>query len=607
MKILSLSFGHDGLACVVVDGKLKAAIASERLTRFKKQRGVNRQTIQYVLDAAGLQRQQIDLVAVTNWFWDVAPNGRELYDKQANGVAVTHLNGQPLTHEQFSAWYAGAQMIMGPLVFHLDGQRFRCVMVDHHLAHCAYSFYMSPFERALCVSFDVADNEGSNHSICFLDDRAKRTSLLRRGLFQSANVYSLICDFLGFYPSVTDAGKIMALAAFGKPLEDVRELARLWPGDPGDVFNGDLYAHLLTRCGVGHVPRQRVLYPQLKGEGGVPDPAWLDKKDWRSPLSTTIAATIQAVLEESALGLLKQLADATRSVSRDLCLSGGTALNCVMNGKILHAGLFENVYIAPAIADDGLAIGAAMEVEQRLELMGGGGGDVLRSRQALSPKPAHNFREAFEGGRRYSAPEIERAIEAASTRFREAGVTARKLSEEELVERVADAIIADRIVGWFYRGSELGPRALGHRSILANPRNRNMKDILNGRVKHREEFRPFAPAVLVEQAGEWFDLPAGGVSPFMLFSVQCRRAEEIPSAVHIDGSARLQTVDRENNGRFYDLIERLYRKTGVPVVINTSFNVMGEPIVESPGDAIDCFLGTGIDVLAMEDWVVEKG
>jgi carbamoyltransferase len=218
----------------------------------------------------------------------------------------------------------------------------------------------------------------------------------------------------------------------------------------------------------------------------------------------------------------------------------------------------------------------------------------------------YTFREAFEGGRRYAPGEITQCLHEQRAALDAAGVTVTNAAESDLLDLVVERIVANRIVGWFHRGSELGPRALGHRSLLANPRNPQMKDILNRRVKHREEFRPFAPVVPIEHAHEWFDLPPGAASPFMLFSVACKRPADIPSAVHIDGSARVQTVDRENNGRFYDLLLRLGAATGVPVVLNTSFNDQGEPIVESPDDAVRCFLGTEIDVLVLEDYVLEK-
>jgi len=605
MNILSLSFGHDGLAAVVVDGKLVAAIASERISRVKKQRGVTRETINYVLEKAGLKWAQLHLVVVTNWFWDRGLDGRELYDKAANGVNVTLPDGQPLTHERFKQIYQGGSTIMGMFTFRMGNDNAPCMMADHHFSHAAYAFHMSPFDDALVISIDGSDNEGSNHAIHFFDDKSSRNFRLRRGGCGPAHAYSLLTDYLGFYPSLTDAGKVMALAAYGKVVDGIDDLAEMKEGSPWDVLGGDLYLHILTRAGVRDLPWQRCFWPQLKGEGGTPDSSWRKKHDWRSETTTQIAATMQTLLERWTLKTAKELVRVAGRLSENLCLVGGTALNCVNNGKLLNSGVFKNVYLAPASGDDGLAIGAAIEVGSRFEIDSFQG---LRPRVGPNQprKKTHTALEAFEGGRRYSTAEIEAAIGKARGLLRDSLVEVQRYDEASLVNVVAQQITESRIIGWFYRGSELGPRALGHRSILANACNPNMKDILNHRVKHREEFRPFAPVVLIEHANEWFDLPPGYSSPFMLFSVQCKKPDVIPSAVHIDGTARVQTVDPQNNGRFYNLIVRLKELTGVPIVLNTSFNVQSEPIVESPEDAIRCFLGTEIDTLVLDDYVLQK-
>ncbi len=603
MNILSLNFGHDGLAAVVKDGKLVTAIASERLTRFKKSRGVNREVVQYVLDYAGLQWSDIHLVAVLNWYYDRDRRGVELFDKAAAGVDVIRSDGQSLPFEDFRRLCQSDNLFSGIFAFRFGSETAPCVLVDHHFAHCAYAYYMSPFDRAVVLSVDGSDNIVANHAVHYFDDATKAAARLRRGMdFDIGGYYTSVCDYLGFYPGLTDAGKIMALAAYGKPPAGVEEFCwgRVDPAQ--DVFRGGPLIHTLLRNGVGNVPRIKGFLPALKGEGGVADPDWLNKNDWRNELNRNIAATAQAYLEKSTYLFLERLAQATRNVTRRLCLSGGTMLNCVNNAKILHSGLFEEVFIAPACGDDGLAIGAALYLA---DVFNADPGRTLVPRPCTEPRVRYSFREAFEGGRPYSPDEIRQAIEASGSQLEQARVTVRKLDVDQLLDFTTDQIIHDRIVGWFYRGSELGPRALGHRSLLANPQNKDMKDILNHRVKHREEFRPFAPVILAEQAEQWFDL-RGTPSPFMLFSVRCKKPERIPSAVHIDGTARVQTVDRENNGRFYDLVQVLHEKTGVPIVLNTSFNVQGEPIVESPLDAIRCFLGTNIDVLVLGEYLLEK-
>lgn len=601
LNILSLSFGHDGLAAVFKEGRFVAAIATERLTRVKKARGVNLDVIRHVLNQAGMSWTDIHLVVITNWFYDRGQDGRELFDKAAARVSVTKNDGQPLTVEEHRKLYSSPLPLKGIFNFSIGEWRAPCLLLDHHFSHCAYAYYMSPFDDALVFSVDGFDNLGNCHSVHFFDDGMKKDIVLRRGGdFEVGGYYTCICDCLGFYPGLTDAGKVMALAAYGKPLADFESLCwgRMQPS--ADVLNGDILVHTLIRHGVRNLPVTWNFQPALKGEGGVADPNWLDKNDWRNELNRNIAATAQAVLETSIRTFIQRLAETAGALSRNLCLSGGTMLNCVNNGKILHSKLFDRMFVAPACGDEGLAIGAGLWAADHFEV---GGQNTLAQRTA--PRIRYSFREAFEGGRRYSMAEIQGSLDRWAEPLRQAGVAVRKLAAPEVVGFAADRIIADRIVGWFYRGSEMGPRALGHRSLLANPCNKDMKDILNRQVKHREEFRPFAPVVLLEHAEEWFEL-GGNPSPFMLYSVRCRKPDQIPSAVHIDGTARVQTVDSENNGRFHELVARLHEKTGVPIVLNTSFNVQGEPIVESPDDAIRCFLGTKIDALVLEEFALEK-
>ena len=336
--------------------------------------------------------------------------------------------------------------------------------------------------------------------------------------------------------------------------------------------------------GITSIPDRYNLYPQLEGEGGVVDPRWLSKRDWKK--SANIAATIQAILEESILNYLEYL----RQVHpyKNLCLSGGTMLNCVANGKILKSNLWDNVFLAPACADDGLALGAALYLNY-----------LTPQGNLKSPKRLFTNREIFDSGRHYNDADITMALPT------EAKVVHKKFkNEKDQIAKVVDLLLEGKIVAWFYRGSESGPRALGHRSILADARIPEMKDKLNLKVKHREEFRPFSPVVLEEFAFEWFDIDCP--SPFMLFSVACKKPDIIPSACHIDGSARVQTVDEENNGKYYRLLKEFHRRTGIPCLINTSFNIQGEPIVETPQNAVDCFLGTELDALVLENHLLLK-
>ena len=319
----------------------------------------------------------------------------------------------------------------------------------------------------------------------------------------------------------------------------------------------------------------------------------MDKNDWNSKQSKDIAATAQAVLEEGIHNMVEKLAKTGGNLSKNLCLAGGTMLNCVSNGKLLNSELFENMFVAPAVGDDGLCVGGALFLSNQLKR--NKKDEVERS---VSKKKIHNVKEVFEGGKKYSGDEILTAI-------KDSGLPYERLENKEVIDKVADHIADGKIVGWFEGGSEVGPRALGHRSILADARNPHNKNILNEKVKHREEFRPFAPVVPLEDAEDWFEL-SGHESPFMLYSVRCKQPNDIPSGVHIDDTARVQTVTKDSNGRFYSLVKTFGQKTGVPIIINTSFNDKGEPIVESPEDAIACFSKTGIDILVLENYLIEK-
>jgi len=577
MVILSFNFGHDGSACLLSDGKVLAAIASERVTRRKKQRGVTIEVVEYLLKKAKMGFDDISLVTAVNWFSDCDPmTGNDLSDKYLNGFFLRY-QGRDLTREEYAD---RRENFFGDLKMNIYGHWFDCILVDHHFAHCCYAFFMSPYKDAITLSIDFNDNFGTDHSIGYFDSNHNYIRIRHGGDFVVGSLYGCICDYLGFYPSLIDAGKVMGLAAYGTPHPDFKRLS--W-GLEAQSLTRDPYLSLLLAFGIKEVPDRRILYPQLKGEKGVPDDRWLNKADWDEELNRNIAATVQAILEESVCNLVKAIAEETKDLSRNLCLSGGTMLNCVCNGKILDLGLFDSIYAAPACGDEGLSMGAALGVAH-----------LLHRKDKYYP----SVLETFEGGFTYTDAQILSAIlkHVDEIRFL-------RMSEDDLIDSAINAIIDGKILAWFEGGSEIGPRALGHRSIIVDPRRGDMKDILNARVKHREPFRPFAPAVLAEMAGEWFDIKE---SPYMLFSVRCLKPELIPATSHVDGSARVQTVDAENNGRYYKLIKEFYRQTEVPVLLNTSFNDNGEPIVETPANAVACFLKTEIDAMVIGDFYLEK-
>jgi carbamoyltransferase len=475
----------------------------------------------------------------------------------------------------------------------------KCLFLDHHFSHNCYAFYTSPFENSLSLSIDFLDGVGTNFGVYYFDSNNFTNPFvqLSKGQgFPLGSYYGQICDFLGFYPSLTDAGKVMALAAYGEPCENYKDIRWEQANTFTNIFGADQFVQTLTSNGISNIPMRRAFFPQLQGEGGEVDQFWLNKNDWNKKLNQNIAATAQKVLEESVKQIVDKIHNSTRKLSDNLCLSGGTNLNCVSNGKLLHNSGFKNVHLSPACGDDGLSAGSALFASNFFDKS-----QDLQVGQNIRKKKRHSKREVFEGGVTYTTEEIKQELNAYKDKVKFTHVS----DESKLLDQTTEYIKNNKVVAWFYRGAEAGPRALGHRSILANPANKDMKDILNKKVKHREEFRPFAPVIPKENASEWFDLN-GKESPFMLFSVECLQPDKLPSAVHIDNTARVQTVDRETNGRFYDLIVKLGEKTSIPVVLNTSFNVQGQPIVEDPKDALDSFLNTKIDVLILDNFIVEK-
>ena len=595
--VLGLNCGHDGSVALIKDRKLVAFIATERLSRFKKDRGVTKKAIKYVLDKEGIKLKDVAFCGIVNWFWDRDGEGNELWDKSEEGFSIITNNGIEYSLEDHQTFYQNPGMAaQGFYTLNIGDQVLPCMLVDHHFAHCAASYFLSPYEDAVCLSVDFADNMGTSHSVYYFNDKHKSYRPLRRGGdFNIGGFYGSICDFLGFYPSLTDAGKVMALAAYGKDSVEIEDI--VWPNNMqmGDLFHGDQYQHLLYRHGINRIPERQVYFPQLKDEGGIVDEAWQNKEDWDFDLTKNIARDAQSILEKSIENMVSKIAKEMGNFTKNICFSGGTMLNCVSNGKLykkLSTYHGYNLFIPPAVGDDGLAIGAALFLSNNLTI---NRKKEIKIAKVKKPKAEHSLNDIIEGGKSYSDVEIMNALSNDKIEYT-------KLSTTPLIDSVASDIKDDKIVAFFRGGSEVGPRALGHRSILANAINPDMKDILNKRVKHRESFRPFAPMVLKEKVEDWFEIKE---SEFMLFSVDCIHSKIIPSATHIDGTARVQTISEEN-GIIHDIIKKFDELTKVPVIINTSFNVMGEPIVESPDDAIRCFLGTDIDVLYIENFKVTK-
>lgn len=572
MNILGLNLGHDGSAAVVIDHKLSSFISTERITRNKKQRGVTDAVISYVLQAAGICVSDLDAIVICNLYSDRF-QGKPLFD-------FSGLFDVDVDPDSFSKNIGNVLYMTGSITY--KKMKKPLFLVNHHTAHCAYSYYSSPFTEALSISFDVSDEVGCNNSIHLFSQTGARVDILKRdSSFNVGHIYSSLCDYAGFYPSLVGAGKLMALAAYGKPYENISRYG--WPPPSNGLGIDNLKTFYLQ---LGFIPPDYYnLYPQLKGEGGVVDPVWLNKEDWSSFSSIGLAATAQHILQTSIHNYLKEVSE--YGLSDNLCLSGGLALNCVNNGLIHNSGMFKNVFVAPASADDGLAIGGAYLIANHFSKKG------AELSYALSEKDHFpSVSENIGGGVQYSEQEIQEVVANSSLKV----VTCDK------IPFLALQLSLNQTVGWFQGRSEIGPRALGRRSILANPAVAENKEKLN-KLKGREDFRPFSPAVLLGECDEWFAL--GTPSPYMLKSVRCRSPEKIPAAVHLDWSARVQTV-AEDCGDYYELIKKFYDITGVPCLLNTSFNTGDEPIVETPYDAVRSFLALGLDYLVLENVVLSR-
>lgn len=561
MNILGIGgYSHDSAAALVCDGQLVAAVAEERMTRIKHQGGVPRKAVQFCLNTAGVSIDEIDHLCC--------------YMRPVLRLAkrIPYRLMQMLRSPQYSAAYIGYEILHNAEYAQgmrsLCGRKTQLHFMEHHPAHAASAFLTSPFDEAALLSIDYVGEwdvtwggvgRGTTVSRLFSEHYPNSLGVL----------YTGITDYLGF-ARASDEYKVMGLASYGQPeyADEFRKMVQCLPGGRYRIDLSWLQCHYLagSRCGyMSHDFIKR--FGPARGKG---DP--IEKRH------ENIASSLQSVLEETALHMARHLHHVTKSKS--LCLAGGVALNCAMNGRLRREGPFDEIFVQPAAGDDGIAIGAALQKYYEL---------------ARAPR-------RFEMRHAYWGPEFsDDAIKWFLDRS--------KLSYEQppnVIERTADLLAAGKIVGWYQGRMEFGPRALGARSILADPTRPDMKELINKYVKHREEFRPFAPSCLAERAGEYFDGCAA--SPFMLFvyPVKPGMREKVPAITHIDGTARVQTVTRDANPRYYALIEAFERRRGVPMVLNTSFNVMGEPIVHTPEDAVRCFYSTGMDALVMGGFVLVK-
>jgi carbamoyltransferase len=564
--VLGLSFFyHDSAAALVRDGAVIAAAAEERFTRRKHTSEFPNRAIEYCLEEAGLRSiDELDAVI--------------FYEKpilKLFRVLETLLAGWPRSIGYFTQRlppFLTTKVNIPRLIARtLPGYKGPIYFAKHHLSHAASAFYCSPFEQAAILTMDGV---GERETTTLGFGRGVDIELLRAIHFPHSIglLYSAVTAYLGF--EVNDGEwKVMGLAPYGEPkyVEEFRRLLRIKP-DGSFRLDMNCFSHHYSSHCIAHGRSWQKLF----GFGPrAPD----------SPIEQMhrdLARSGQAVVEELILGLARE---AKRLAASDnLVIAGGVGLNSVANWRIEQAGIFRNVWIQPASGDDGGAIGSALLAS--IHVYGDRRCSYLRS-VALGPG--------------FSPPEIEGFFDARR-------IDSENLQASELVERTADLIASGKVVGWFQGRMEFGPRALGSRSILADPGCEQMKDFVNSKIKFRESFRPFAPAVVAERAHEFFEIEPGAELPFMLkvSAVRPEKRKFIPAVTHVDGTARVQTVDRRDQPLFHSLLEAVGRRTGVPIVLNTSFNVRGEPIVATPEDAWRCFSATGLDALVIGTSIVMK-
>ena len=601
-RILGLSaYYHDSAACLVEDGIVVAAAQEERFTRKKHDASFPSNAIDYCLREAGITLREVDLAGFYEKPLVKFERLIETYTASAPRGWRSYLMALPL-------WLTDKLWMADDIRDRLEGFEGELLFGEHHESHAASAFYPSPFEQAAVVTMDGVGEwatssigVGKGHELTLLREQRFPHSL---GLLYSAFTY-----FAGFKVNSGEY-KVMGLAPYGEPtfvkaikdhVVEIRDDGSLWMNQ--DYFT---YAHGLTMTG-------SAMERLLGGPARTPE-AKLTQREM------DLARSIQDITEEV---MLKMTAFAHRETGmRDLCLAGGVALNCVGNGRIRREGPFEQIWIQPAAGDAGGALGVALSLWHRFlgqdRVSPERAGTWQRSAAVGTPKYADGMKGSFLGPRPASS-EIRDCI------ARE-GLVAQEVDRGDVAGEVARLLAEEKVVGLVQGRMEFGPRALGARSIIADARSTKMQSVLNLKIKFRESFRPFAPAVLREHVGEWFEFD--GDSPYMLLvdDVAASRRTPIPedaeslwgieklnvprstvpAITHVDYSARIQTVRPETHGLYYDIIRAFYERTGCPVIVNTSFNVRGEPIVCTPDDAVRCFRRTHMDALVLENFILER-
>ncbi len=585
MYILGLScYYHDSAACLLKDGELVAAAQEERFTRIKHDFSFPKNAIDFCLESEGIEKEKLDFVV----FYE-KPFLK--FERIVKTILMTYPRSCKLFSEVAINWVKEKLWIKATISDFLDIKADKILFVNHHLSHAASAFFCSPYEEAATLTVDGVGEWATTtlgvgragwdiscqNDISILEEIKFPHSL---GL-----LYSVFTAFLGFKVNNGEY-KVMGMSSYGKPkyVDKIYKLVEINSNGSFKLNMKYFSYHYSTKHSFNKnfrklfgTPRspESVLLFETKGFSD-------DIKE--SERFADIAASIQKVTEDILIKMANYLHKKTGV--KKLCMAGGVALNCVANYKILKQTPFEEIFIQPAAGDNGSALGAALYVWH-----------------CLLNKPRKFILKHSYWGKSYSSLQIKMFLDKNGIDYREFK------NNSNLIEYVTEGLTNQKIVGWFHGRSEWGARALGNRSILADPRNPGMKDIINLKIKFREPFRPFAPSVLKEYAQDFFNIE--GIiehSPFkyMLYTVPVKRKEEIPAVTHVNGTSRIQIVSKDDNLLYYNLIKCFYKKTNIPVIVNTSFNLKGEPIVNSPEDAYSTFIRSGIDVLVMDRFVVCK-
>jgi carbamoyltransferase len=591
MYILGIScYFHDAAAALLCDGQVVAAAEEERFTRKKHDYEFPEHAIHFCLRAAGIEAADLDFVV--------------FFEKpfvKFERLLLTNMQTFPRSYRVFReamvTWLSDKLWIKHHIQKRLGVPDSKLLFSEHHLSHAASAFFCSPYEEAAILTVDGV-GEWATASLGV----GKGTDIQLRQEIRFPHslglLYSAFTAFLGFEVNEGEY-KVMGMAPFGTPryVDKVQKLIRLG-GDGSFELNMDYFSfhysadqtfnhRFVELFGPPRDPHANFFtpssgYPVYFGD----KPSNYDEQGRQNEYYADVAASIQAVIEEALLHMA-QYAYQETGLKR-LCMAGGVALNSVANGRILRETPFDEIYVQPAAGDGGGAIGAA-----------------LYAYHMVLGKPRGFIMEHAYWGEGHSAGDIATFLTKESIPYR------RFDDEEKLLGHVVDRLQEGKVIGWFQGRFEWGPRALGHRSILADPRRGDMKDIVNVKIKFREPFRPFAPSVLAERTEDYFMLP-GAINHypgrFMLYVVDVREDKRhiLPAITHVDGTGRLQTVHKEVSPRYHRLIDTFGKATGVPVVLNTSFNLRGEPIVNTPQEAFNTFSLSGMDVLVLGDYVVEK-